>query len=199
MKRLQTMIITILVVISYAVINNVALAQIGEPWIMGLDSPLKQFRSGTKAENVKCQPYYFVPVIKSEDSSPACVKINTAFRLSTLGWGYPLSPFITKTDFLNSKISGGEIKEFQYDIKSRSIIIKIQTVSDGTLVITIPKFMTDLNPSDKPFKDFHTILDDGMEENVNLVPTANGSSFTIPFANGTQEIEIIGNQVGRQS
>jgi len=181
------------------VINNVALAQIGEPWMMGLDSPLKQFRSGTKAENVKCQPYYFVPVIKSEDGSPACVKINTTFRLSALGWGYPQSPFITKTDLLNSKISGGEIKEFQYDIKSRSIIIKIQTVSNGSLIVIIPKFMTDLNPPDKPFKDFHTILDDGMEENVNLVPAANGSSFVIPFANGTQEIEIIGNQVGQQS
>ncbi|OLC92617.1 MAG: hypothetical protein AUI92_04710 [Thaumarchaeota archaeon 13_1_40CM_3_38_6] len=100
---------------------------------------------------------------------------------------------------MNSTISGGKIKEFQYDLQSASIIIKIQTVSDGSLVITIPKIITDLNSSHKPFKDYHTVLVDGMEENIGLVPTANGSSFTIPFTNGTQEIEIIGNQVGQQN
>jgi len=84
-------IIAILVVISYAVINNLALAQIGEPWIMGLDSPLKQFKSGTKAENVKCQPYYFVPVIKSDDGSPACVRPDTSYILIHRGWAKEVS------------------------------------------------------------------------------------------------------------
>ena len=78
--------IVILVVISYVVINNFALAQIGEPWIVGLDSPLKQFKSGIKAENVKCQPYYFVPVIKSEDGTPACVTPQTAQKLDERKW-----------------------------------------------------------------------------------------------------------------
>src|SRR5207245_6991352 len=119
---------------------------------------------------------------------------NVAFRLSAQGWGYLPSPFITKTDLLSSTISGGKIKEFQYDLQSASIIIKIQTVSDGSLVITIPKIITDLNPSHKPFKDYHTVLVDGMEENIDLVPTVNGLSFTIPFTNETQQLEIIENQ-----
>lgn len=161
-------------------------------------SPLKQLKSGIASLDVKCKQDLQL-IFKSEDNSPACVKTYTAFRLSALGWGYLPSPFIIKKDLLNSTISGGKIKEFQYDPQSASIIIKIQTVSDGSLIITIPKIITDLNSSHKPFKDFHTVLVDGMEENIDLVPTANGSSFTIPFTNGTQEIEIIGNQVGQQN
>ena len=160
--------------------------------------PLQQFESGIDPFKTQCKNG-LVLVIAADDGSPACVKTDTAFRLSALEWGYPPSPFITKTDLLNSTISGGKIKEFQYDPQSASIIIKIQTVSDGSLMVTIPKIITDLNPSHKPFKDFHTVLVDGMEENIDLIPTANGSSFTIPFTNGTQEIEIIGNQVGQQN
>ncbi|MGI0017464.1 MAG: hypothetical protein ACREA1_02000 [Nitrosotalea sp.] len=160
-------------------------------------SPLKQFKSGIAAKDIECNDDLQL-IFKTEGNFPTCVKTHTAFHLLGLGWGYIPSPFMMKTDLLNSTISGGKIKEVQYDIQSRSIIIKIQTTSDGSLMVTIPKFITDLNPSDKPFKDFHTVLDDGMEENVDLVPTANGSSFTIPFVNGTQEIEIIGNYVGMQ-
>lgn len=167
------------------------------PVVITLESPLQQFKSGIAAKDVKCNDDLQL-IFKTEGNFPACVKITTAFHLSVQGWGYLPSPFMIKADLLNSIISGGKIKELQYDIQSRSIIIKIQTASDGSLMVTIPQFMTDLNPSDKPFKDFHTILADGMEENIGLVPTANGSSFTIPFVNGTQEIEIIGNQVGMQ-
>ncbi|CUR51357.1 exported protein of unknown function [Nitrosotalea devaniterrae] len=161
-------------------------------------SPLKQFKSGVAAKDVKCNDDLQL-IFKTEGNFPVCVKTTVAFHLSELGWGYLPSPFMIKTNLLNSTISGGKIKELQYDLQSRSIIIKIQTTSDGSLMVTIPKFITDLNPSDKPFKDFHTVLADGMEENIDLAPTANGSSFTIPFTNGTQEIEIIGNQVGQQS
>lgn len=162
-----------------------------------IKSPLQQFKSGVVAKDVICNDDLQL-IFKTEGNFPACVKTPVVFHLSELGWGYPPSPFIIKTDLLNSTISGGKIKELQYDLQSRSVIIKIQTTSDGSLMVTIPKFITDLNPYDKPFKDFHTVLADNMEENVDLVPTANGSSFTIPFTNGTQEIEIMGNYVGQQ-
>src|SRR5207245_5350556 len=109
-------------------------------------TPLKQHQSGVAIKDIRCSQDLQL-IFKTEDNSPACVKTNTAFRLSALGWGYLPSPFITKTDLLNSTISGGKIKEFQYDLQSASIIIKIQTVSDGSLIITIPKIVTDLNSS----------------------------------------------------
>ena len=51
-----------------------------------LDSPLKQFRSGIVANDVKCNQDLQL-VIKSEDGSPACVKLQTAQKLVERGWG----------------------------------------------------------------------------------------------------------------
>ncbi len=50
-----------------------------------IDSPLKQFKSGIKAEDVKCSDS-FTLVIKSEDGYPACVTSNTAQKLTERGW-----------------------------------------------------------------------------------------------------------------
>ena len=47
--------------------------------------PLKQFKSGIAAKDVKCEPSLQL-VIKAEDGSPACVRSSTAAMLVTLGW-----------------------------------------------------------------------------------------------------------------
>ncbi|MDE1725548.1 MAG: hypothetical protein KGH76_06600 [Thaumarchaeota archaeon] len=48
-------------------------------------SPLKQFKSGIKAEDVKCRQDLQL-VIKSRDGSPACVKPDTVQKLIERGW-----------------------------------------------------------------------------------------------------------------
>lgn len=48
-------------------------------------SPLKQFKSGISALDVKC-PSNYALVIKSEDGSPACVRPLTVKVLSEVGW-----------------------------------------------------------------------------------------------------------------
>jgi len=156
-------------------------------------SPLKQFKSGIAANNVECRQDLQL-VTKAEDNSPACVKTDTAFHLSTLGWGYLQDPFITKMDLLDSNITGGKISEFQYSPQSANIIIKIQATSNGDLTITIPKVVTDLNPY-YAFKTYEVVAD-GKEINVDKIDTAKGPSFTIPFTNGTNEIEIMGVEIG---
>ena len=50
-----------------------------------IDSPLKQFKSGISAMDVKCSVGY-VLTIKSEDGSPACVRPLTVKILSDVGW-----------------------------------------------------------------------------------------------------------------
>lgn len=55
------------------------------PVMIQTDSPLKQFKSGIKAENVKCN-YGFELVIKAEDGSPACVKPDHIALLYLRGW-----------------------------------------------------------------------------------------------------------------
>jgi len=47
--------------------------------------PLKQFKSGIAAKDVKCEPGLQI-IIKAEDGSPACVRSSTAAILVTLGW-----------------------------------------------------------------------------------------------------------------
>lgn len=51
-------------------------------------SPLKQFKLGIKAEDVKCKQNFQL-VIKSRDHSPACVKPTSKPRLISIGWALP--------------------------------------------------------------------------------------------------------------
>lgn len=48
-------------------------------------SPLKQIKSGMKAQDVKCK-YDLQLVIKAEDGSPACVKPTSVEKLVMRGW-----------------------------------------------------------------------------------------------------------------
>ena len=48
-------------------------------------APLKQVKSGISVDNVQCDAG-LVLVIKTEDSSPACVKSDTATKLFARGW-----------------------------------------------------------------------------------------------------------------
>lgn len=55
-----------------------------------LPSPLKQFKSGISAYDVKCHQGLIL-VIKSTDDSPACVKPDNEIRLIKIGWAKNLS------------------------------------------------------------------------------------------------------------
>lgn len=48
-------------------------------------SPLKQFRSGTEAEDISCKEGLQL-VIKANDGSPACVTQKTMLKLIERGW-----------------------------------------------------------------------------------------------------------------
>ena len=50
-----------------------------------IPDPLKQFRSGIPAKNIKCQPSLEL-VIKAEDGTPACVTPDGAITLAQRGW-----------------------------------------------------------------------------------------------------------------
>jgi hypothetical protein len=50
-----------------------------------IESPLKQFKSGVTANNVTCNQGLEL-IFKEEDDSPACVKSNTAPKLTERGW-----------------------------------------------------------------------------------------------------------------
>lgn len=70
--------------------NVTSSEQIGKPWILGISSPLQQFRSGVNAQDIKCQPNYFRLIIKTENGCPACVKPDTSTILIQRGWAKPV-------------------------------------------------------------------------------------------------------------
>jgi hypothetical protein len=88
-------------------VTSTVFAQIGNPWVLGIETPLKQFKSGVKVQDVKCQPYYFTLIIKAEDSSPACVSSYNINKLVERGWAKQelyyidphMSPKVTLYDY----------------------------------------------------------------------------------------------------
>ena len=84
------------------------------------------------------------------------------------------------------KITGGQILKIIPDTDSISLIIQIETFSDGDLLITLPKTIIDTTEG-----DFFVLVDD--EETVFYSQeTPDSWTLRIPFYNGSEVIEIIG-------
>ncbi|MHB8602603.1 MAG: hypothetical protein ACYC6W_10270 [Nitrosotalea sp.] len=77
------------------------------PIINKILSPLKQFKSGIAANDVKCEQDLQL-VIKAEDNSPACVKSQTAQKLVERGWGWTMKSINSIKPSLPYRIIGLE-------------------------------------------------------------------------------------------
>ena len=73
-------------------------------------SPLKQIKSGIAVQDIKCE-YSLQFIIKSEDSSPACVTPATFAKLISLNWGFDPSTGLT-VDGLKDRYKVGEQIDF---------------------------------------------------------------------------------------
>lgn len=72
-----------------------------------IDSPLKQFKSGVPINETKCSDDLKL-VIKSSNSSPACVKPETVNKLLLRGWAFALS---TVSSFEECESAGNPVME----------------------------------------------------------------------------------------
>ena len=87
---------------------------------------------------------------------------------------------------VNYTITGAKIISMTPDLDAKSLIIKISTTNDGELVITLPKDVIDTD------EEGFFILVDGEETAFIEDLHDNSRTLTIPFYNGSEEIEIIG-------
>ena len=87
---------------------------------------------------------------------------------------------------VNYTISGAKIISITPDLDAKSLIIKISTTNDGELVITLPKEVIDTDEAG------FFVLVDGEETEYLEDLDENSRTLTIPFYNGSEEIEIIG-------
>ena len=84
------------------------------------------------------------------------------------------------------KITGGKVLKIIPDTDSISLIIQIETFSDGDLLITLPKTIIDTTEGG------FFVLVDGEEANFYEQETPDSWTLRIPFHHGSEEIEIIG-------
>ena len=76
------------------------------------------------------------------------------------------------------------------DDDANSLIITIETTSDGELTITLPRALIDAQLGDADDEFF--VLVDGEEVEFGEVKTATDRTLTIAFPDGAETIEIIG-------
>lgn len=91
---------------------------------------------------------------------------------------------------LTYSITGGVITQVSPDIESKSLIINIDSLSNGTLFIQLPRDVIDAK-FDEDDDDFFVLID-GLETGYGETKSINDRTLTIPFPAGTEEIEIIG-------
>ncbi|HJU14520.1 MAG TPA: PEFG-CTERM sorting domain-containing protein [Candidatus Nitrosotalea sp.] len=93
-------------------------------------------------------------------------------------------------------ITNGKVVDVKADTNSKSLIVSIQTTGDGVLTITMPRALIDAKKSDGT-DDTYFVLNDGQENDQaqETHTTSTDRTMTIPFSNGTSQIEIIGTMV----
>ncbi|HEX5457807.1 MAG TPA: hypothetical protein VFX64_05410 [Candidatus Nitrosotalea sp.] len=222
MKTLHLSIITIiLVMMGFVILHGFSLAQarcltdthgmvIGTCEAPGYQTPLKQFKSGIPASDVKCADGITL-VVKSEDGSPACVKPDTAQILVERGWAKEIVtqttinaiassiPKLEKIPVIingvnssysfNYTITGGQIEQATADMTNKELILSIKSTGNGILMADLPRTLIDakMNGQDSQF----IVLEDKKEIRYNQTTTIQSRILNIPFQYGVSRIEII--------
>ena len=125
----------------------------------------------------------------SKDRSAA-----TTFQFTGSSGGQPGKTVkVDGTDFsVTYSITNGKVLGIKADVPSKSLIVSIQTTGDGVLTITLPRGLIDAK-SDNQTDDKFFVLTDGQEADFQETNTASTDrTLSIPFSDGTSEIEIIG-------
>ena len=90
---------------------------------------------------------------------------------------------------LDYGLTGAKIIQITPDFEMKSLIIQIETYSDGELRITLPKDVIDTD------EEGFFVLVDGVETVHEATSNMENWNFVIPFSHGSEEIEIVGTYV----
>lgn len=91
---------------------------------------------------------------------------------------------------LTYSITGGVITQVSPDTESESLIISIDSLSNGTLFVQLPRDVIDAKFGEAD-DDFFVLID-GLETEFDESKSANDRTLTVSFPEGTEEIEVIG-------
>jgi predicted secreted protein with PEFG-CTERM motif len=94
---------------------------------------------------------------------------------------------------LTYAIAGGMINQVIPDIEAQSLMIQIDSISNGTLVIKLPREAIDAKFGEED-DDFFVLID-GVESDFDETRTGVERTLSIEYPEGTEDIEIIGTYV----
>lgn len=135
------------------------------------NKPSKSTESSQSSESTKTQ--ITSPQIQAKSNSASTVK-GTDYTISSL-------------------IVGGKILEIFPDTEIQSLVIAVETTSDGSLTIKLPREVIDAKMGSEDDEFF--VLLDGTESVFTESSSSTFRTLTIEFPQGTEEILIIGTYV----
>ena len=147
----------------------------------------------------RSQGTYTIKVLYGTDTRTA----ETTFEFSgSVGGTTPSGKSIPVTGnpelLVGYSIKGGKIISIEPDVTAKSLMVTIETTSDGEVKLIIPRGVIDAKsgPDGKSGEDVDFfVLVDGSEVDFDETTTASDRTLTIPFDDGTTQIEIIGTWV----
>jgi predicted secreted protein with PEFG-CTERM motif len=92
-------------------------------------------------------------------------------------------------------ITNGKVLGIKADIQSKSLIVSIQTTGDGVLTITLPRALINATLPNGQDNKYYVLVDGQEADFQETSTTTTDRTLSIPFTDGTQEIEIIGTQI----
>ena len=119
----------------------------------------------------------------------------TSTSIPTSNYFIVKDPTSQQTFSVNYTINGGIVKDMTIDPQSISLIVSLNSTSDGSITLLIPRSLIDAKTSNGQ-DDAFIILIDGAEVKPQSEETNNDFRIlTIQFLQGDQDVEIIGTQI----
>ena len=135
---------------------------------------------------MRLRPYVILAVVLiSFTSLPSFAQLTNSYTVKNPQGGQPYT--------INYTITGAAINDIQVNTHETSLIILINSTSDGNLVIDLPRSLIDAKAGAND--DNFIVLVDDTYTSFHETKTGTDRTLSIAFTGGTERIEIIGTQV----
>ena len=104
-------------------------------------------------------------------------------------------PNSQQTFGVNYTITGGTVKNISIDVKSISLIVSVNSTTDGTITLQIPRALVDAKTNSGQDDAFIILIDGAEVKPQSESSNSDYRNLTIQFYQGDQDIEIIGTQI----
>jgi predicted secreted protein with PEFG-CTERM motif len=124
---------------------------------------------------------------------------NTSFQFSgsTVKAELPISTMkVDGTNFaVKYSIINGKVLGIKADMQAKSLLVSIQTTGDGLLTVALPRALINSTSHDGKDDQYFVLMDAQHTDFDETSTTTTDRTLSIPFTDGTEEIEIIGTQI----